>query len=71
MTSFVLPPRHSTTGPRKRSAYCSILTHVVRAAADAHEALELFGALVRGETAHACPALIRTSGSRRAICGRR
>ncbi|OAQ90478.1 hypothetical protein VFPFJ_04638 [Purpureocillium lilacinum] len=52
MTSFILPPRHSTTGPRKRSAYCSILTHVVRAAADAHEALELFGALVRGETAH-------------------
>ncbi|UNI16509.1 hypothetical protein JDV02_002938 [Purpureocillium takamizusanense] len=54
MTSFILPPRHSpnTTGSRKRSAYCSILTHLVRAAADAHEALDLFGALVRGEASH-------------------
>lgn len=50
MTSLILPPKGYPQGPRKRSTYCTILTDVARAAADAETAVDLFGQLLSGNS---------------------
>ncbi|KAJ3494436.1 hypothetical protein NLG97_g4081 [Lecanicillium saksenae] len=40
MTTFLLPAVASQAGPRKRTLYCVVLADIIRAAADAKDALE-------------------------------
>ena len=49
MTTLILPPKDVSRGPRKCNTYCSLLTDIVRATADAEDALETFSLLLLGK----------------------
>lgn len=50
MTSYLLPTTATLAGPRRKGAYCTILTDIIRASSDAHCALDTFSSLLLGDS---------------------